>query len=127
MDLLKFFPNDHYFHFYVAIHLEQSGLHDLFPKLFTDFGFLEQKLRYTGLPNTVGDLKLFQERIFAHMTDPDFYAELLTEFLMGAEVLLSKSADTCLLQLALNCTGPIADEAKRQAAKYNNRVWFCDM
>lgn len=127
LDLLKFFPNDHYFHFYVAIHLEQSGLHDLFPKLFTDFGFLEQKLRYTGLPNTVGDLKLFQERIFAHMTDPDFYAELLTEFLMGAEVLLSKSADTCLLQLALNCTGPIADEAKRQAAKYNNRVWFCDI
>lgn len=84
-------------------------------------------MRYTGLPNTVGDLRLFQERIFTRMRDPEFYAELLTEFLMGAEVLLSKSADTCLLQLALNCTGMIAEEAKIQASQYNNRVWFCDM
>ncbi|XP_021710103.1 uncharacterized protein LOC5567237 isoform X1 [Aedes aegypti] len=127
LDLLNFFPNDHYFHFYIAIHLEQSRSYDLFPDLFTDFGFLEQKVRYTGLPNTVGDLRLFQERIFTRMRDPEFYAELLTEFLMGAEVLLSKSADTCLLQLALNCTGMIAEEAKIQASQYNNRVWFCDI
>ncbi|XP_062562498.1 uncharacterized protein LOC134226007 [Armigeres subalbatus] len=127
LDLLKFFPNDHYFHYYIAIHLEKSGLHQLFPDLFTDFGFLEQKVRYTGLPNTVGDLRVFQEYIFTRMGNPEFYAEMLTEFLMGAEVLLSKSADTCLLQLALNCTGMIADEAKVQASQFNNRVWFCDI
>lgn len=102
-------------------------MHNLFPDLFTDFGFLEQKVRYTGLPNTVGDLRLFQHRIFTRMDNADFFAELLTEFLMGAEVLLSKSEDACLLQLALNCTGMIADEAKLQASQYNNRVWFCDM
>lgn len=35
----------------------------MFPKLFLDFGFLEQKLRATGLPNTLGDLKMFQNEI----------------------------------------------------------------
>lgn len=127
LDLLKFFPNDNYFHFYIANHLEQSGMHELFPDLFLDFGFLEQKLRHTGLPNTVGDLRHYQELIFTREQNPESYAEALTEFLMGAEVLLSKSADTCLLQLALNCTEIIATEAKIQASRYDNRVWFCDI
>ncbi|XP_058836484.1 uncharacterized protein LOC131693031 isoform X2 [Topomyia yanbarensis] len=127
LDLLKFFPNDNYFHFYIANHLKKSEMHELFPTLFLDFGFLEQKLRYTGLPNTVGDLRLYQEHIFNRVDDPESFAEALTEFLMGAEVLLSKSADTCLLQLALNCRGLIATEAKIQANQYDNRVWFCDI
>ncbi|XP_055624969.1 uncharacterized protein LOC129767795 isoform X2 [Toxorhynchites rutilus septentrionalis] len=127
LDLPKFFPNDNYFHFYIANHLEQSGMHNLFPDLFLDFGFLEQKLRYTGLPNTVGDLRHYQNRIFAHVHDPELYAEALTEFLMRAEVLLSKSADACLLQLAINCTGLISTAAKIQANRYDNRVWFYDI
>lgn len=127
LDLLKYFPNDNYFHFYIAYHLKESGLHDLFPLLFKDFGFLEQKLRYTGLPNTVGDLRLYQDFIFDDRDLEHDYPELLTEFLMGAEVRLSKSADTCLLQLALNCTGSIAAEAKEQARRYEHRVWFHDI
>lgn len=126
MDLLKF-TNDNYFHFYIAYHLQESGLHQLFPQLFKDFGFLEQKLRYTGLPNTVGDLRLYQDYIFDNRDHSLDYPELLTEFLMGAEVLLSNSTDTCLLQLAFNCTGPIATEAKEQARSYDSRVWFHDM
>ncbi|XP_058466553.1 uncharacterized protein LOC131439490 isoform X2 [Malaya genurostris] len=127
LDLLKFFPNDSYFHFYIANHLEKSEMYKLFPSLFLDFGFLEQKLRYTGLPNTVGDLRLYQEHIFTDVEDSETFAEVLTEFLMGAEVLLSKSADTCLLQLALNCRGVIATKAKIQANHYDNRIWFCDI
>ncbi|KAL9703362.1 hypothetical protein quinque_006880 [Culex quinquefasciatus] len=126
VDLLKF-TNDNYFHFYIAYHLQESGLHQLFPQLFKDFGFLEQKLRYTGLPNTVGDLRLYQDYIFDNRDHSLDYPELLTEFLMGAEVLLSNSTDTCLLQLAFNCTGPIATEAKEQARSYDSRVWFHDI
>ncbi|XP_055614088.1 uncharacterized protein LOC129760471 [Uranotaenia lowii] len=127
LDLLKFLPNDHYFHFYIANHIQQAGMNELFPVLFLDFGFLEQKLRFSGLPNTVGDLRQYQNRIFFQHKDPEQYAELLTEFLMSSEVLLTKSADTCLLQLALNCTGMIATEARIQARHYDNRVWFCDI
>ncbi|XP_053685053.1 uncharacterized protein LOC128734743 [Sabethes cyaneus] len=127
LDLLQFFPNDNYFHFYIANHLEKSQMFPLFSNLFLDFGFLEQKLRYTGLPNTVGDLRLYQKHIFVQERDPESYAETLHDFLMSVEVLLSKSADTCLLQLALNCRGLIAEKAETQALRYNNRVWFCDI
>ncbi|XP_055532053.1 uncharacterized protein LOC129722552 isoform X2 [Wyeomyia smithii] len=127
LDLLQFFPNDNYFHFYIANHLEKSEMFTFFSNLFLDFGFLEQKVRYTGLPNTVGDLRLYQQYIFNDERDPEAYAEVLNEFLMGAEVLLSKSADTCLLQLALNTPGLIAEKAELQALQFNNRVWFRDI
>lgn len=57
------FPHDGYFHFYIAYHLKEANMIEMFPKLFLDFGFLEQKLRATGLPNTLGDLKMFEKEI----------------------------------------------------------------
>lgn len=57
------FPHDAYFHFYIAYHFKEANMIEMFPKLFLDFGFLEQKLRATGLPNTLGDLKIFEKEI----------------------------------------------------------------
>uniref|UniRef100_A0A182UM53 APAF-1 helical domain-containing protein n=1 Tax=Anopheles merus TaxID=30066 RepID=A0A182UM53_ANOME len=125
LELTNVFPNDDYFHFHIAYHIEQAGEHDLFPELYQDFGFLEQKLRIAGLPNTVGDLRKYQEHIFPTADDREVIIDSLIDFLMAAECLLSE--DTRLLQRALNFPGHIGHLAKQQVDRYKNRVWLRDV
>lgn len=53
--------------------------------------------------------------------------EDLTEFLAYIEEYLSISKDTCLLQYALSKDRHIGDEARQQAEKFSDRIWFSDM
>ncbi|XP_053669399.1 uncharacterized protein LOC128719787 [Anopheles marshallii] len=124
LELTNEFPNDDYFHFYIGYHIDKAGEHDLFPVLYQDFGFLEQKLRIAGLANTVGDLRKYQDKIFPHV-DEEFIIDALIEFLMVAECLLSD--DSRLLQRALNFPGEIGNMAKVQVEQFKNHLWFCDV
>uniref|UniRef100_A0A182Y6T6 APAF-1 helical domain-containing protein n=1 Tax=Anopheles stephensi TaxID=30069 RepID=A0A182Y6T6_ANOST len=125
LELSNEFPNDDYFHFYIGYHIDKAGEHDLFPELYQDFGFLEQKLRIAGLANTVGDLRKYQDKIFPSVEDKESIIDTLIDFLMVAECLLSE--DSRLLQRALNFPGEIGDMAKVQVEKFKNRLWFCDV
>jgi hypothetical protein len=57
------FPNDNYFYFNIGCHLKEADMGKIFPLLYLDIGFLEKKLRITGLPNTIGDLKTYKAEI----------------------------------------------------------------
>jgi APAF-1 helical domain len=120
------FSDDRYIYFNIGYHLKAAGRTELFPLLYLDFGFLEQKLRITGLPNTLGDFKTYKHEIFgAHLEQEEFRTELL-EFLPDVEEFLFKSKDTCLLQYALTRSGLLREEAFKQAAMYPNRLWMED-
>lgn len=119
-------PNDGYFHFYIGYHLKESGMRHLFPKLYFDFGFLEQKLRYTELPNTLGDLNTYKDEIAGTDVYRKELLEELTDFLANIEAIL-KTEDTCLLQYALTTDNKIKVEALKQAKWFPNRIWFDDM
>lgn len=116
-------PNDNYFHYYIGYHLKGAGTayHPLYKQLYNDFGFLEQKLRYSGLSNTLGDFKLYGDQICDRSVFDD-----LTEFLAYIEEYLSISEDTCLLQYALSKDRYIGALARQQAERFNDRIWFSD-
>lgn len=120
------FPNDNYFHFFIPYHLVGAKMEHLFD-IYLDFGFLEQKLRYTHLPNTVGDLIRFE----ANITRGDAWKmQLLNEltvFLTYNEQLVFKSEDVTLLQCALNSSGLVQQEAQRQIGMFPDRVWMQDI
>lgn len=120
-------PDDGYIHYYIGYHLQRSGQRHLFPNFYFDFGFLEQKLRYTGLPNTRGDLEEYRSDI---VRDDESKRELwneLLDFLPTIEEMVHQNNDTSLLQYALNASDTIAEEAVRQAKQFQNRVWFDDV
>lgn len=56
-------PDDDYFYFYIGYHLKESNILNLFPILYLDYGFLETKLRITGLPSTLEDLSVYRHEI----------------------------------------------------------------
>uniref|UniRef100_A0A182ILT6 APAF-1 helical domain-containing protein n=1 Tax=Anopheles atroparvus TaxID=41427 RepID=A0A182ILT6_ANOAO len=124
-ELEEEYPDDDYFHLYIGYHIDAAGEHDLFQELYQDFGFLDQKLRFAGLANTVGDMRKYQDYIFPALEDRDSVVDTMIDFLMGAECLLSD--DARLLQLALNFPGEIARMAELQVEKYKNRVWLRDV
>lgn len=120
-------PNDRYIHFYIGYHLKEAQYFHLFPRLFLDFGFLEQKLRYTLLPNTIGDLTIFRQEIGGSDSAKLRLLDELLIFLPSIEEMIYQSNDTSLLQYCLTSTKRIAEEAKRQAAQFRNRVWLNDI
>jgi APAF-1 helical domain len=124
------FSDDHlhlqYIYFNIGYHLKAAGRTDLFPQLYLDFGFLEQKLRITGLPNTIGDFKTYKLEIFGSNSNQEEFLNELLDFLPSVEEFLYKSKDTCLLQYALTSSGLLREEALKQAAKYPNRLWMED-
>lgn len=120
-------PDDKYFHFYIGYHLRESGMLSLFPELYLDFGFIEQKLRYTGLPNTLGDFNSYKTEIAGQNPSRIGLLEDLTDFLANIEEILLRTPHTCLLQYALTTDNAIREEATRQARKFPNRIWFTDM
>lgn len=124
---IKQLPNDEYFHYYIGYHLKECGSHarHIFPMLYYDFGFLEQKLRYTGLSNTLGDFKLYGNEIINN-GKPRIPIEELTDFLANIEELLLASKDGCLLQYALSEGNAVGEEARKQAQMFKNRIWFYD-
>lgn len=120
-------PDDNYFYYYIGYHLIEAKMEDLFPKLYFDFEFLEEKLRTTGLANTLGDLYLYAKYISDDSPEKENLLYSLMEFLKSIEETLLKSPDTCMLQYAFNsCDLNIAKEAEIQILKYNDRVWFND-
>lgn len=62
-DISFLLTDDRYVFFYIARHIREAGMVHLLPILYLDFGFLEQKLRATGLPNTIGDLQTYRTEI----------------------------------------------------------------
>lgn len=120
-------PDDKYFHFYIGYHLKESAMTEIFPKLYFDFGFIEQKLRYTGLPNTLGDLNSYKTEITKNNPERLNLLEDLIDFLANVEEMLLRTPDTCLLQYALTIDNVIKSEAIHQARKFPNRIWFTDM
>lgn len=100
---------------------------EIFPKLYFDFGFLEQKLRSTGLPNLMGDLDKYKAEITGHDQMKLTLLEELMDFLKTIEELIIKSMDTCLLQYAITTDNAIRLEALKQARMFPHRVWFNGM
>lgn len=119
------FPEDSYFHFYIGYHIAGANQLDLFD-LYFDFGFLEEKIRIAKLPNTLGDLMKFKDKIAKTKEQKDLLEEL-KYFLITAEQLLFKSDHMTLLQCALAYEGLVKEEAQRQIIKYHNRVWMNDI
>lgn len=124
---LRGFPDDNYFYYYIGYHLKHAEMHELFPRLFLDLGFLEQQLRNTRLPNTIGDLELYKDSIISNCKENYEILMDLIDFLPNVEEMLFKSPDACLLQYAINYEGDLKNEALRQAAKFTNRIWMEDM
>lgn len=135
--------NDKYFYFYIAHHLIMAGQSELMPKLYSDIGFLEQKLRATGLANTIGDLNAYRNKIICNDKNIERFMDELLRFLPNVEEMLKKSDDTSLLQYAISSDGLLqrigqshrsedqnADvlqrEALRQAEQFRHRIFFID-
>lgn len=87
---------------------------------------MEQKLRATGLPNTIGDLKLYRKLITGNEPKKEKFLDELLQFLKSSEEIISKSEDACLLQYAITTSGILQEEAIKQAKKFSDRVWFHD-
>lgn len=100
---------------------------EIFPKLYLDFGFLEQKLRSTGLPNMLGDFNEYKDEITCGDKTRTTLLDHLMEFLPTIEEFIVKSTNTCLLQYAITADSPIRVEAIKQAQKFPQRVWFNGM
>lgn len=120
-------PDDKYFHFYIGYHLKESAMVSLFPELYFDFGFIEQKLRFTGLPNTLGDFNSYKMEIAGTDAKRIELMDDLTDFLANIEEILIRTPDTCLLQYALTTDNAVQVEAMKQARKFTKRIWFTDM
>lgn len=120
-------PNDYYFHFYIGYHLKEADMLTIFADLYLDFGFIEQKLRFTGLPNTLGDFNCYHDQIVGSVPKRIKFIDELTDFLANIEEILIGTPDTCLLQYALTADDLIRFEAQKQAKKFTNRIWFSDM
>lgn len=119
-------PDDGYFYFYIGYHIKEAERLEVFTKIFLDFGFLEQKLRATLLPNTIGDLKLYRQLITGNSPKKEHFLDELLQFLKSSEEIICKSEDTCLLQYALTAGGILQEEAIKQAEQFTDRVWFHD-
>lgn len=116
-------PDDGYFYYYIGYHIKEAERSEVF-RLFLDFGFLEQKLRATGLPNTIGDLKLYRPLITGGSAENEQFLDELLQFLKSSEEIICKSEDTCMLQYAMTAGGSLQEEALRQAEQFTDRVWF---
>ncbi|KAJ6647516.1 Apoptotic protease-activating factor 1 [Pseudolycoriella hygida] len=117
-------PDDGYFYYYIGYHIKEANRSEVFPKIFRDFGFLEQKLRATGLPNTIGDLESYRQLITGGILGQEHYLNELLQFLKGSEEVICKSEDTCLLQYAITTVGDVHKEAVKQSQQFTDRVWF---
>lgn len=120
-------PDDRYFHFFIGYHLKNANMKEIFPKLYLDFGFLEQKLRSTGLSNMLGDFSEYKDEITGGDKTRTILLDHLMEFLPTIEEFIVKSRNTCLLQYAITADKAIREEAIKQAQKFPQRIWFGGM
>lgn len=120
------FPNDNYFYYFIPYHLKGAKMDHLFD-LYLDFGFLEQKMRLTLLPNTVGDLIRFEKEITRNEPEREKLLAELIDFLTKSEQLIFKSNDVNLLQCALTSFGSVQEAAQNQMKKFTDRVWMDDV
>lgn len=116
--------DDRYFYFYIGYHLRQASWLDVFSRLFLNLTFLEHKVRTTGLSNTLGDLQTYREHIISKSPTRRALFHDILDFLPYVEEMLMKSADTTLLQYALNASGALQAEAQRQVDEQPRRVFF---
>lgn len=126
---MKFIPEDAasvYFWNFAQLHFIPANRKDLF-ELYFDFNFLEQKLRCTKLVGLVGDFEFLGDSIVAEDHSREIYIEELERFLANSEQLLYESNDVSLLQLALNSSELIKQQARDQIRKNPNRVWMQDI
>lgn len=122
------FENDGYFHYHIGIHLREAEMDDLLSKLYLDFSFLEQKMKFSGLPNTIGDLKKYRNIIAGKCVDRLKFINGLIDFLPSTEEIIYKSSDTTLLQYSLTSNNNLIKEhAMKAAVELPNRLWFFDI
>lgn len=124
-------PQDGYIYYFIGRHLKKSNEVKYFPDLFLDFKFLENKMRCTSLPSTVGDLDTYRDEIIGtDITKRSEREELLddiTTFLQNIEEMIVQSNRTNLLQYAINYSDSVRVEAIKQARTYKNRLWLRDI
>lgn len=98
-------PNDNYSYSYIGHHLEQSGLHDEFPKLYLDFDFIRNKIYHTGLSDMLIDLKKYRRLITKNTEDGEAKIRDLERFLEAqAGIIAEHRRRECLdlVQIAMN-------------------------
>ncbi|KAL9925573.1 death-associated APAF1-related killer [Glossina fuscipes fuscipes] len=119
--------HDKYFFKYIGFHLLGAEYFDLFPKLYFDFGFLEQKMRSVGLLSSVADLKDYKREITSYDMSraPNLFKHII-DFLAKVEEKIYHIADTCLLQYALMSEEPIQNLALKQISQFPRRAWFLE-
>ncbi|XP_017148980.1 uncharacterized protein LOC108159879 [Drosophila miranda] len=129
---------DGYFYCHIGHHLtnlEHSESVALFRKIFLDFRFLEQKIRYDktawnasgSILNTLQQLKFYSSYIIDN--DPKFkrLVNALLDFLPKIEENLIRSKFTRLLRIALmDEEEAIYEEAHRQVQRFGDQVWFTE-
>ncbi|KAM7345394.1 death-associated APAF1-related killer isoform 2-T2 [Cochliomyia hominivorax] len=122
---IDIYSYDGYFFHCIGFHLYRSSYKHLLPTLYTDFGFLGQKIRLVGLNDTIADLHTYSVEIAS--AERNFSLRKFENFLAKIEEKIKYFPDCCLLQYALFSTEDFIKElALKQVKKFPQRLWFTE-
>ena len=121
-------PDDNYSFSYIGHHLEQSGLHSEFPKLYFDFDFIREKIYHTGLSDLLIDLKKYRKYITGNTREGMAKVEHLETFLeTHAGIIADHRQRNCLdlIQIAINhsSTGFVREKAMELATARTSKLY----
>lgn len=117
---------DDYFYRWIAYHLYHSTAKHLLAKLYTDFGFLGQKMRALDANDIMADINKYKIEI-ANVDNRKFSLTKFNNFLGKTEEKITMYEDCCLLQYALfSSENFIRELALKQIEKFPQRLWFTE-